>query len=96
MEANSKEISITGFKQRYAGKKAVVIGGTHGMGLATVRPLIDEGAKVFLTGKNPDNVQKAQNELGINVEVLSSDTANLTDIKILAMALHWMSVYAVQ
>ena len=35
---------------KYAGKKAVVIGGTMGMGLATVRALLEGGAEVLLTG----------------------------------------------
>ncbi|XXU22249.1 SDR family NAD(P)-dependent oxidoreductase [Sorangium sp. So ce861] len=43
----------------YAGKKAVVTGGTHGMGLATVKALLDGGAEVLLTGKNERNVEAA-------------------------------------
>jgi hypothetical protein len=31
----------------YAGKKAVVVGGTHGMGLATARMLVEGGAEVL-------------------------------------------------
>ncbi|MBA4166485.1 MAG: SDR family oxidoreductase [Chitinophagaceae bacterium] len=71
-------------QQEYTGKKAVVIGGTHGMGLATVRRLMDGDAKVLLTGKNRDNVQKAQEELGTNAEVLCSDAAIVDEIKTLA------------
>ncbi|XXY49905.1 hypothetical protein WME91_01990 [Sorangium sp. So ce269] len=35
--------------KRHAGKKAAVTGGTHGMGLATVKALLDGGAEVLLT-----------------------------------------------
>ncbi len=42
---------------KYQGKKAVVIGGTHGMGRAAVEALIAEGAEVLLTGRNPRTVE---------------------------------------
>ena len=42
---------------KYAGKKAVVIGGTMGMGLATVRALLEGGAEVLLTGRNEQNLE---------------------------------------
>lgn len=45
---------------RFAGKKAVVTGGTHGMGLAIVRALLSEGAEVLLTGRNDLNNEQAQ------------------------------------
>jgi hypothetical protein len=67
----------------YAGKKVVVTGGTHGMGLATVKALIQGGAEVLLTGLNTQNVEAAQRELGPKVCVVRSDTANLTDIQAL-------------
>jgi len=84
METISKEVSTTKINQRYVGKKAAVIGGTHGIGLATAKLLMNEGAKVLLTGKNPENVRNAQTELGINAEALCSDIANLIEIKTLA------------
>jgi NAD(P)-dependent dehydrogenase (short-subunit alcohol dehydrogenase family) len=37
---------------KYTGKKAVVIGGTIGIGLATVKTLLEGGAEVLLTGRN--------------------------------------------
>jgi len=45
---------------KYANKKAVVIGGTHGMGLATVKALLQEGAEVLLTGRNEGNLDAAR------------------------------------
>ena len=65
---------------RYTGKKAVVTGGTHGMGLATVKALLDEGAEVLLTGRNPQTLEAARRELGSRAHVVGSDTANLGDI----------------
>jgi NAD(P)-dependent dehydrogenase (short-subunit alcohol dehydrogenase family) len=65
---------------KYAGKKAVVIGGTHGMGLATVKALIEGGAEVLLTGRNERNLDAARRELGARAHVVRSDTTSMTDI----------------
>lgn len=65
---------------KYSGKKAVITGGTHGMGLATVKALLDEGAEVLLTGRDPQNLAKARRELNSRAHVVESDTASLADI----------------
>jgi NAD(P)-dependent dehydrogenase (short-subunit alcohol dehydrogenase family) len=41
--------------ERYQGKKVVIIGGTSGMGLATAKMLIEEGARVLVTGLSKAN-----------------------------------------
>jgi NAD(P)-dependent dehydrogenase (short-subunit alcohol dehydrogenase family) len=69
---------------RYAGRKVVVIGGTHGMGRATADILIDEGAQVLITGHNAHNVDKARAELGARATVLRSNAASLAEIDELA------------
>ncbi|WP_324198683.1 SDR family NAD(P)-dependent oxidoreductase [Nocardia amamiensis] len=46
-----------------AGKKAVVTGGTHGMGPAIVEALLVEGVEVVLTGRNEDNLAQARARL---------------------------------
>ena len=61
---------------KYAGKKAVVIGGTIGMGLATAKALLEGGAEVLLTGRNEHNLEAARRELGSRAHVVRSDTAN--------------------
>lgn len=70
---------------KYQGKKAVVIGGTHGMGRAVVEALIAEGAEVLLTGRNPRTVEAARRELATKAEVVASDIASLKDIAELAL-----------
>jgi NAD(P)-dependent dehydrogenase (short-subunit alcohol dehydrogenase family) len=65
---------------KYAGKKAVVTGGTHGMGLAIVKALLEGGAEVLLTGRNEKNLEAAQRELEGRAYVVRSDTASLADI----------------
>ncbi len=69
---------------RYADKKAVVIGGTHGMGMAAVRLLIDGGAAVLLTGNNERNVEAARRELGQSAHVARSNIADMAEIDRLA------------
>lgn len=70
---------------KYQGKKAVVIGGTHGMGRAVVEALVAEAAEVVVTGHNTRNVEAARRELGRKAEVVSSNIANLDDIAALAL-----------
>jgi NAD(P)-dependent dehydrogenase (short-subunit alcohol dehydrogenase family) len=64
----------------YTGKKAVVVGGTHGMGLSTVRMLIDGGAKVLLTGRSAKNIEDVQKTLGADARAVQSNAAEMDDI----------------
>jgi NAD(P)-dependent dehydrogenase (short-subunit alcohol dehydrogenase family) len=64
----------------YTGKKAVVIGGTHGIGLATAKALLDGGAEVLLTGRNAQNLEAVRRELGAQVAVVRSDVTKLSEL----------------
>jgi NAD(P)-dependent dehydrogenase (short-subunit alcohol dehydrogenase family) len=68
---------------KYLGKKAVVTGGTHGMGLAVVQALLDGGAEVLLTGRD---VSPLRGKLPGKAHLLSSDAASLADINELGAA----------
>ncbi len=46
------------------GQTVVVIGGSSGIGLETARRAVDEGARVILTGRDPQRLEKAASELG--------------------------------
>ncbi len=70
--------------ERYQDKKAVIIGGTSGMGLATAKMLLDGGARVLVTGRSQAGLDSAQQELGNDAIVVSSDARSLTDIDALA------------
>ncbi len=70
--------------ERYQGKKVVIIGGTSGMGLATAKMLLDGGARVLVTGRSKAGLESAQNELGKDAVVVSSDARSLKDIDALA------------
>src|SRR5450755_3776410 len=70
--------------ERYEAKRAVIIGGTSGMGLATAKMLLDGGARVLVTGRSQAGLDSAQQELGTGAIVVSSDARSLTDIDALA------------
>jgi NAD(P)-dependent dehydrogenase (short-subunit alcohol dehydrogenase family) len=60
-----------------AGQTVVVIGGSAGIGLDTARLARTEGAKLILTGRNPEPLQRAARELG----VLSTAAFDATDFE---------------
>ena len=70
--------------QRYETKRAVIIGGTSGMGLATAKMLLDGGARVLVTGRSQAGLDSARKELGKDALVVSSDARLLTEIDALA------------
>lgn len=70
--------------QRYEAKRAVIIGGTSGIGLATAKMLVDGGARVLVTGRSQPGLESTQNELGIAGITVASDARSLTDIDALA------------
>ena len=61
------------------GKIAVITGGSSGIGFATARRFVDEGAKVVITGRNEDALQRAVLELGSSALAVQGDTASLED-----------------
>lgn len=62
-------------------KKAVVTGGTHGMGLAIVRERLARGTEVILTGRNERNIEEARTALkGEAAHVVRSDAGSMADI----------------
>jgi len=69
---------------RLKGKRALITGGTTGIGLETARRFIAEGARVVITGTNPTTLEAARGELGQDTLVLSSDAASPAEQKTLA------------
>jgi NAD(P)-dependent dehydrogenase (short-subunit alcohol dehydrogenase family) len=66
---------VTQREPELLGQTVVVIGGSAGIGLETARRARTEGAKVILTGRNPDPLQRAASELG----ALSTAAFDATD-----------------
>jgi NAD(P)-dependent dehydrogenase (short-subunit alcohol dehydrogenase family) len=58
---------------RLANKTALITGGNSGIGLATARLFVAEGAKVTITGRNKETLQAAAKELGPNAFAVVAD-----------------------
>ena len=62
------------------GKIALVTGGNSGIGLATARQFVSEGAYVFITGRRAPELVAAVKEIGSNVTAVQGDVSNLGDL----------------
>ena len=69
---------------RLQGKRALITGGTTGIGLETARQFLNEGARVAITGKNPVTLEAAREDLGPEVLVLASDSSDVAAQKLVA------------
>jgi NAD(P)-dependent dehydrogenase (short-subunit alcohol dehydrogenase family) len=62
------------------GKIALVTGGTSGIGLATAKRFVNEGAYVFITGRRHAELSVAVKEIGTNATGVQGDVSNLADL----------------
>jgi NAD(P)-dependent dehydrogenase (short-subunit alcohol dehydrogenase family) len=70
--------------KKLEGKLALVTGGTSGIGLATAKRFIAEGASVLVTGNNAERLELARRELGGGagvVDVIASDAGSRADLE---------------
>src|ERR1700712_2949329 len=69
---------------RLANKRALITGGTSGIGLETARQFLAEGARVPVTGTNPKTIETARAELGPDVLYVRTDASDVPAQKSLA------------
>src|SRR2546428_12915073 len=65
---------------RLEGKTALITGGSTGIGLATAKQFVNEGAYVFITGRREAELTAAVKEIGRNVTGVQGDVSNLADL----------------
>ena len=66
--------------KKLEGKIAVVTGGTEGIGLATAKLFVKEGAYVFITGRRQKELDEAVKAIGSKVSGVQGDVAKLADL----------------
>jgi len=62
--------------RRLEGKRALITGGTTGIGLETARRFLEEGARIIFTGVNPQTLEAAQQGLGPDALAVPSDAGS--------------------
>lgn len=66
--------------KKLEGKIALVTGGNSGIGLATAKQFVAEGAYVYITGRRQVELDTAVEAIGKNVTAVQSDVSNLADL----------------
>jgi NAD(P)-dependent dehydrogenase (short-subunit alcohol dehydrogenase family) len=66
--------------KKLAGKTALITGGSSGIGLATAKRFVQEGAHVFITGRRQSELDAAIAQIGTNATSIQGDVSNLGDL----------------
>ena len=62
------------------GRIALVTGGSSGIGLATARHFVNEGAYVFITARQQPELDAAVKDIGRNITAVSGDVSKFSDL----------------
>src|ERR1700747_3722580 len=65
---------------KLSGKVAVITGGSSGIGLATAKKFVEEGAYVFITGRGQAQLDDAKAMIGKNVTAVRGDASKMEDL----------------
>src|SRR5882757_5902806 len=65
---------------RLSSKTAFITGGNSGIGLATAKLFLAEGAKVAITGRNEKTLKEAQDLLGKDAVVIRADVNDVAQL----------------
>ena len=71
------------YQHGLAGKVVVVTGASAGIGLATAQRFIDAGVTVYITGRRPEALKEACEQLGENAHGICADVASEDDQRLL-------------
>jgi NAD(P)-dependent dehydrogenase (short-subunit alcohol dehydrogenase family) len=74
MTTNEKQLG------KLDGKVALITGGNSGIGLATAKRFVNEGAYVYITERRKSELDTAAKEMGKNVTAVQGEVANLDDL----------------
>ena len=66
--------------KKLEGKIALITGGSAGIGLATAKQFVDEGAYVYIVGRRKPELEAAVASIGSNVTAIQGDVTNLADL----------------
>ena len=66
--------------KKLEGKIALVTGGSSGIGLATAKRFVAEGAHVYITGRRKAELEAAVREIGRNVTAVQADASKPADL----------------
>jgi len=69
--------------KKLEGKTAVITGGTEGIGLATAKLFVKEGANVFITGRRQKELDEAVKAIGPDATGVQGDVAKMADLDLL-------------
>ncbi|KVF01407.1 hypothetical protein WJ03_06480 [Burkholderia vietnamiensis] len=72
---------------RLKNKSALITGGTSGIGLATAKLFIAEGARVAVTGRDVAAFERVKAELGDDALVFRADVRSIEDMRAVAVDL---------
>jgi NAD(P)-dependent dehydrogenase (short-subunit alcohol dehydrogenase family) len=76
--------NILSIMSRLQNKTALITGGNSGIGFATAKEFLEQGANVIITGRSQAGLDQAKQELKGRVQTILSNTSKLSDIRTLA------------